>query len=198
MSAVRIAIIVLSSLVFGAATAFAAEAPEQFVMPQFPAGWAPSATHQDADQQITEYVPKGETDSRWESKITVEMYRHLNLPLDALQRRALAQIRDTCDGVIEGKFQSGVNNGFGSAFWTLGCKKLRNQPKVGETRYTKAIQSHGSLFVITRTWRTKAYGDDGPPISPAAVQEAIGFLSSSVVCEPNSAEHPCPATAPPR
>jgi hypothetical protein len=171
----------------------AADAQERLAMPQFPTGWV-QAFAREGEQEIVEYVPEGQTHDKFQDKITIETYQHLNLPLDALQRRAVAQAHDGCDGVVEGKFQSGVNNGYASAFWTLGCRHAK-KTTFGETRYTKAIQAQDTLYVITRLWRTKAYDKGEPSIAPRDIQDAVAFLSSSVVCRDGSAQRPCP-TAP--
>jgi hypothetical protein len=190
------AAVFFSVLFFGLGCAGAAEpnAAGHLVMAQFPAGWVQDLVRPGADQDLVEYVPEGQAGGKWQSKISIETYRRLNLPLDALQRRAAAQARDGCDGIVEGKFQSGLTNGYGSAFWTLGCKRDK-RTGYGETRYTKAIQSSDTLYVINRIWRTKAFGDGGPDIPPRATQDAVAFLANAVVCEPGSTLHPCPAAA---
>ena len=116
------------------------------------------------------------------------------LPLDAYQRRAMGLLRENCAGVFEGRLQTGVNNGFPAAYWTLGCKK-DSRGNFGETRYTKAIQGGQTLYLLSRTWRTAAYGDDGPPISAEAIEDARAFLGSTVACA-NSPQHPCPKDEP--
>ncbi len=177
---------VLSLFIVSAASA----EPEQLIMPQFPAAWTKVFARQ-GQEEMDEYVPSGQSKEKFQDKITVEVYHKLNLPLDALQRRAVAQTHAACDGVIEGKFQSGVNNGYPSAFWTLGCKRLK-RTQFGETRYTKAIQSGDTLYVITRLWRTKSFDDKGPDIPPPAIQDAMAFLTTTVVCRSGSTERPCP------
>ncbi len=172
-------------------TSAASAEPEQLVMPQFPAAWAKVFSRQ-GHEEMDEYAPPGQSKENFQDKITIEVYRKLNLPLDALQRRMVAQERAACDGVVEGKFQSGVNNGYASAFWTLGCKNLK-RTNFGETRYSKAIQAGDTLYVITRVWRTNRYDDKGPAISSQSIQDAMGLLTTSVVCQTGSAQHPCPA-----
>jgi len=170
-------------------------AAERLSMPLFPSGWVEART-QHGKIEIVEYVPEGQTSENWQEKITLEVYYELNsMPLDALQRRALAQTRDSCDGVIEGKFQTGMNNGYPAAFWTMGCKALKGT-SVGETRYTKAVQGGLTLYMLSRAWRTPVYGDEGPQIPPRSTEDAMAFLTTAVVCVPNNAEHPCPQGAP--
>jgi hypothetical protein len=195
MTPVRINI-VFGLLIATMASATAADSltQERLTMPQFPGGWA-QALALTGEREVVEYVPEGQTSDKFSDKITVETYRSLNLPLDTLQRRAAAQARDGCDGVVEGKFQSGLNNGYPSAFWTLGCRHAK-RTAIGETRYTKAIQGRDTLYVITRLWRTKAYDKSDPNIAPRDIQDAMAFLTSAVVCQDGSTAHPCPAAPP--
>lgn len=167
-----------------------AVADERLAMPQFPVGWV-EAFNRAGEQEMVEYVPPGQTASNWQRKIIVEVYHNFeNLPLDTLQRRAASQNRDSCKGVVEGKFQSGVNNGYPSAFWTLGCKRDKRSG-LGEARYTKAIQGGSGLYMLTQVWRTPAY-DTVPNISAQEVEGVMAFLMSSVVCDPDLKARACP------
>lgn len=160
-------------------------------MPLFPTGWGEAFARR-GDQEIVEYVPQGQNAESWQRKITLEVYRDLrNLPLDTLQRRAAAQNRDACTGVREGAFQSGINNGYASAFWTLGCERDR-ATGFGETRFTKAIQGKERLYLLTYAWRSQAFGKSGPGLTPHEVDGVMAFLTSSVLCEEGAADKPCP------
>lgn len=182
-------IILLGLSLFFAA---AAHAEEKLAMPMFPGGWIEAFARR-GDQEVVEYVPPGQNAESWQRKITIEVYRDLkNLPLDTLQRRAAAQNRDACTGVREGAFQSGVNNGFASAFWTLGCERDRASG-FGETRFTKAIQGAAQLYLLSYVLRTQPYGKAGPGLTPHEVDEVMAFLTSSVLCDPARGPSPCPA-----
>ncbi len=168
-------------------------AAERLSMPLFPSGWA-EVFHEYGPIEIVEYVPEGQTAANWRDKITLQVFHELNdLPLDAIQRRMQGQNRNRCTGVIEGQLQSGLNNGFPSAFWTLGCRYLKDMgsANLGETQYSKAIQGSTALYVISRMWRTPAFGDDGPAIDAQDIGDGVAFLTTSIVCVPGSAEHPC-------
>lgn len=96
--------LVILSLTFAAGSPQGAHAEEQLAMPKFPTGWVEAFARR-GDQEMVEYVPPGQSATDWQRKITLEIYHDLNnLPLDTLQRRAAAQNRDTCNGVVEGKF----------------------------------------------------------------------------------------------
>jgi len=168
-------------------------AGERLAMPNFPAGWVRASTPsapQSGPVEIYEYIPKNQSPQNWQDKITLEVHHGANtLPIDAYHRRALGGLRENCQGVFEGRLQTGVNNGFPAAYWTMGCKRYA-RGNYGDMRYTKAIQGGETLYLLSRTWRTTAYDDNGPPVSPSAIEEARVFLGSSVAC--NSAQHPCP------
>jgi len=168
---------------------------ERLMMPLFPADWV-EVFRDNGPIEIVEYIPSGQKPQNWQDKITLQVYHNLNdLPLDSIQRRTQGQNRNRCTGVIEGPLQSGLNNGYASAFWTLGCRYLKDviaaDGGVGETQYTKAIQGQRTLYVLSRLWRTPAFGGDGPAIDATAISDAVAFLTTSIVCVPGSADHPC-------
>lgn len=189
--------ILATGMILAANPAFPQPAPERkplaaerLVMPLFSAGWT-EIFKKNGPIEMVEYVPNGQSRGPWQDKIVLQVYHDLNdLPLDAIQRRIQGQNRNRCTGVIEGPLQSGLNNGYASAFWTLGCRYLKEEG-IGETRYTKAIQGETALYVLTRIWRTPAFGEDGPAINAAAANDGIAFLTTSIVCVPKSTGHPC-------
>lgn len=167
---------------------------ERLSMPLFPAGWKEVSTNR-GNIEVLDYVPANETITAWRNRITLEVYHELNtLPLDALYRRTQGQNRAACEGTIEGQFQSGVNNGFPSAFWILGCKKNRDNG-MGETRYTKAIQGGSRVYILTRAWRTPAFGEQGPDIPKREIEDAMALLTTTIACVDGAAKNPC--TTPP-
>jgi len=171
-------------------------AAERLVMPLFPAGWK-EIYRDNSSVEVVEYLPADQTPTDWQDKILLQVYNELNdLPLDAIQRRMQGLNRNRCTGVIEGPLQSGLNNGYPSAFWTLGCRYINDSGTagVGETHYTKAIQGSTSLYVLTRIWRTPAFGGDGPALSASTINDGVAFLTTAVVCVPNSENHPCQPT----
>src|SRR5690348_2322447 len=98
---------------------------EHIVMPKFPSGWIQQPPETGAIE-LVDYFPNGQTPATWTDQISLEIHHHSNtLPIDVFERRALTLMRENCDGVIEGKLQTGVNNGFPSGFWILGCKKAK-------------------------------------------------------------------------
>lgn len=168
-------------------------ASERLLMPLFPSGWKEVYRSRESIE-VVEYVPTDQSATSWQDKIQLQVYNNLNdLPLDAIQRRTQGQNRNRCTGVVEGSLQSGLNNGYPSAFWTLGCRYIKSGEGKGsgETQYTKAIQGQSSLYVLSRIWRTPAFAQNGPEIAIESVNDGVAFLTTSIVCVPKSEDHPC-------
>lgn len=169
-----------------------AHTDEHIVMPQFPNGWVQQPTQTGAIE-VVDYYPTGQTDTTWTDRITLEVHHRSNtLPIDVFQRRALSLMRENCVGVVEAPLQTGVNNGFPSAFWILACKKNK-EGNYGEVSYTKAVQGYGTLYLLSRSWRTQPFANGAPPVPKSQIDAAVNFLTTSVVCA-ESAQHPCPTT----
>ncbi|MCB2106945.1 MAG: hypothetical protein KDE14_04550 [Rhodobacteraceae bacterium] len=164
---------------------------ERLMMPLFPNGWIEASSTR-GNIEMIDYVPQDQSAGVWRDRITLEVYHDLNsLPLDVLYGRIQAVMRAQCDGVIAGRFQSGVNNGYPSAFWTFGCKRNLGSG-MGETRYSKAIQGETRVYVLTRAWQTPVYGDQGPDIPQRDIEDAVAFLTTAVVCADGDPNHACP------
>lgn len=168
-------------------------AAERLLMPLFPSGWKEVFRSRESIE-VVEYIPEAQSAASWQDKVQLQVYNNLNdLPLDAIQRRTQGQNRNRCTGVIEGPLQSGLNNGYPSAFWTLGCRYIKSGEGkgFGETQYTKAIQGQSSLYVLSRIWRTPTFAQDGPEIAIESINDGVAFLTTSIVCVPRSDDHPC-------
>ena len=59
------------------------------------------------------------------------------------------------------------------------------------TALAKAIQGGDTLYLLSRSWRTPIYGDEGPQVTQQEINAARDFLGSSVVCARGS-PHACP------
>ena len=89
---------------------------ERLAMLLFPAGWKNVTTYR-GNIEVLDYLPANETVTASRNKITLEVYHDMTtLPLDALYRQMQGQNCGACQGSVEEKFQSGLNNGYASAF----------------------------------------------------------------------------------
>lgn len=160
-----------------------------------PEGWTEAARSTQQGANVVAYVPQGQSAEQWADMLTLQVYNGLTaLPARAFYERAIANVQKTCDGPQAGDLQTGLSNGYPSAFWVLGCGRNRATGQ-GETSFFRLIQGDSALYMAQRTWRTKAYVQDGPPVAPAQAEQAVELLSSFSVCNPlaEGDAHPCPA-----
>ncbi len=158
-----------------------------------PVGWVEAARTTQKGADVLAYVPQGQSASDWTDMLTVQIFGGMAaLPAQTYYDRARGNVAKTCDGPRAGVLQSGLSNGYPSAFWVLGCGRNRGTG-LGETSFFRIIQGDSALYMAQRTWRTKTYTDGGPPVADAAAQQAIEVLRSFGVCNPLADGHACPA-----
>lgn len=165
---------------------------ERFLI-ALPEAWAEVARSRQQGADVIAYVPRGQDAESWTDMLTLQVYSGMTaLPAQAFYERSLANVQKVCDGAQAADMQSGLSNGYPSAFWVLGCGRNR-ATGVGETSFFRLIQGDGALYMAQRTWRTETYTEGGPPVTPQETQAAIELLSSFSVCNPQAPDHPCPA-----
>jgi hypothetical protein len=158
-----------------------------------PDGWVEAARTRQQGADVIAYVPKGQTAESWSDMLTLQVFSGMTaLPPRVFYERTTATVTKTCDGPQAGDLQSGLSNGYPSAFWVLGCGRNRLSGR-GETSFFRLIQGQTALYMAQRAWRTDDYTDGGPPIPAAESQAAVGLLTSFGVCDPQADGHPCPA-----
>lgn len=188
------AALALTLTLAGAASAAAQEATRQpeaygFALP--PRWQEIDRTLQQNVDMIT-FVPQGQTAQAWRDMVILQVYRDMTaLPAEALRDRALAALRAACEDATAGEMQTGLSNGYPSAFWPTACT-LNSQTGGGEIAYFRSLQGNDNLYVVQRVWRTPPFGDEPPTLPEAEKQEAVNILKALTVCQPRSADHPCP------
>lgn len=167
-------------------------AGERFFL-RLPDGWVEAARDRVQGGDLVAYVPAGQNIDRWTEMLTVQMFRGMTaLPASSFYERTRRNYREACDGARAGDLQTGMSNGYTSAFWVLGCGRNRTTG-VGETAFFRIIQGEDALYMAQHTWRTRPYGPaEPPPVPPQAQQTALESLQSFGVCDPATAAHPCP------
>lgn len=160
-----------------------------------PDGW--QMVHQSITGTVDtlSYVPAGQTAERWQDMLTIQVVRSAvgaaALSPDALYDQTQASYEQACDGVKLGGLQSGDSNGYVSAFWVLGCAKVKTAG-YGEAAFFRTIQGNSALYMAQWAWRVSPFDVTvGPPLLADQQKEALETLQSFRVCDPARKEHPC-------
>lgn len=164
-----------------------------------PTDWREVARNRVQGAEVVAYTPAGQDATTWTDMLTVQVFPEMTaLPASSFYERTRTTYRETCEDTRGGAMQTGLSNGYPSAFWVLGCGR-HGPTGVGETSFFRLIQGDQGLYLAQRTWRTEPYAADQPPPVPAEQQDqAVILLGTFGVCDPTSPDHPCPTAAPPR
>lgn len=161
-----------------------------------PASWQEASRHTVQGTDVVVYVPPGQNAQQWSDMLTVQVFHGMTaLPADAFYERTRRAYQDGCADSRAGDMQTGLSNGYPSAFWVLGCGR-HAAAGVGETSFFRLIQGDRALYLAQRAWRTAPYAaQEAPPVTPDQQQEAVRLLGTFAVCDPTTDGHPCPALA---
>lgn len=162
-----------------------------------PEGW--QAVHQSVANglETRSYVPPGQSAESWQDMLTVQVVRLSSgkpAPApDQLYAQTRSSYEQACDGVRLGELQNGRSNGYPSAFWVLGCARIKTGG-YGEAAFFRIVQGNAALYIVQRAWRLPPFDrTQGPPLPPDQQKQALEILQRFTVCDPSRKEHPCPA-----
>lgn len=172
----------------------AAQEGERFSL-QVPKGWKLVNRASSGPIETVSYVPDGQSAERWQDMLTVQVVRSAagaQAPSpDQLYAQSQSSYEQACDGVKLGALQRGKSNGYPSAFWVLGCAKVRSAG-YGETAFFRTIQGTSGLYMAQWAWRVAPFDTtEGPPLLEDQQKEALTTLQSFQVCDPSNRQHPC-------
>jgi uncharacterized protein YbdZ (MbtH family) len=165
---------------------------ERFFL-NIPQGWKEVIRTRQQGADVIAYVPAAQNAGQWTDMLTIQVFRDMAaLPAQTYYERSHSSYQKSCAAARAGELQTGLSNGYPSAFWVLACGQNQQQG-FGETAFFRLVQGDAALYIVQRSWRTTAFdADTPPPVSAAASQQAIETLKSFGVCDPGLAGHPCP------
>lgn len=142
--------------------------------------------------RLSEFVPKGETESEWSIKVSFESFKELvgSDPIEIL----LAEVnRDQkiCTFVQHFNLFSGLENNFPSAVRLFLCGK-NNTIHKGEVKMIKAIAGNDYFYLIKLHKRIKAFDINQPELGKKEIATWSSYIRGISLCDPSKPEHPCP------
>ncbi|MCF8479133.1 MAG: hypothetical protein K9H25_01760 [Rhodospirillum sp.] len=141
--------------------------------------------------QFDYFVPDGQSAENWEDMITIKTTRGPQAPgLKPVHERTVNAFKAQCQTYTATTPQTRIDNNIGRAFWILGCNRRRDMD-AGETVFNLFIQGRQAVYLIQRTWRLPAFGDEGPSIPPEEQQAAMALLPLFTLCDPTAGDGSC-------
>lgn len=135
--------------------------------------------------QETVSVPAGETVTSWSEMVTTEIFNGGQNTSPAAFLNSIGQRwLSSCPTPQPHEIHTGNENGYVVSMMLLKCDR---SPLTGgpENTLFRAIQGNDSTYLVQYAFRSELTKDK--------LDKAAHFLSRVNVCDPRSAEHPCPA-----
>jgi hypothetical protein len=175
-----------------ALAATGARADERLTLPA-PEGWRPLYAMESALLRLSEFaVPRGD---EVVDKVSFEWFsRALASERDPIEvaDQLGAAVRAGCtDGSAQGVF-AGYENGYPTAVRLFSCPRSADGG-AGEVMLLKAIEGATGTWVIVRARRVEPFDDGGSGLSEAEIAAWSTSLRGITLCDPEAADHPCPA-----
>jgi hypothetical protein len=173
----------LCLLLLTASPAFAFEGENLLVtMPQ---GYKVGFQQKNANAQITEMVPSGETVEGWTEMVTVQVFGGMKgVTPDQFRARMAQSWSGACANSVAGPPTIAVENGYPIAFWMMNCPLNKDTGKP-EWTWFKAIQGHDSFYVVQKAFKFDPSQDQ--------IVQWTRYLKSVAVCDTRLKDRSCPA-----
>jgi hypothetical protein len=151
-----------------------------------PPGYHVGFQDKNADRQIAEWVPEGETVEDWTEMVTVQVFHNLKAPLDGFMRDLEKRWRASCPGAESAHVvANAAEHGYPTLVWVLHCPK---NPATGKPEITwfKAVQGGDSLYVVQKAFKFTP--------SKEEIGRWMGYLKAVHVCDSRLPDRACPET----
>lgn len=157
-----------------------------------PERWQEANRTRQGNVDIITFLPREQSLQGWQDMVILQIYRDMTaVPAESLRDRNKASAETACDNATASPLQTGLSNGYPSAFWITACTRNK-QSDLGEVAYFRSLQGNDNLYMVQRVWSMQPFGERAPTLPEAEKTEAVGILSGLNVCQIGSARHPCP------
>ena len=166
-----------------------------------PAGWVPVLNKEDQGSRISEFVPKGQTQGKWDEKITIQVFEGLTQidPREFTDRIQEGR-RKLCPDLLTHEPNTRDINGYKVTVTRIECRdtKVDEAPEGVELRkieflMMKVIVGRQNLYIIQRAWHGNEPGPGYPFHSQIDAVQWGTFFRQAEVCAPSDPEASCGA-----
>jgi hypothetical protein len=182
-------VVLVAALLLGtpASAAEPAVTGENILVP-LPHGFRMAFTKRGPVNQITEFVPAGETLEDWSQMVTeVTLFGVNNADPNVLGASMAKGWTSACPGGVATKVTDGVERGYPIALWMYRCP-LNPATQKPESMWLKVISGQDSLYQVQYAYRRLATMEMIPPTT--------AYLKRIVVCDSRRPDRACPKITP--
>ena len=143
--------------------------------------------------RLSDYVPPGETDEIWSTKLSFESFRDM-VDMDPIQILLAEAANDNehCKFIQHFSLYSGYENNYPSSVRLFFCGENTFVNK-GEIKMVKAIQGDDYFYLIKMLKRVDPFEADQPEFAKEEIAVWSNYLRNITLCDTRKEDHSCPA-----
>jgi hypothetical protein len=190
----RTALLLAAALAWPTLANAQAQAPNERLLIELPAGWKVGYTAGEAGRFNTvEYVLETETIATWTRLLTIQLFYNATTPIDRYMELMKANFdqQQPCTNTTFTLMRTRQVYGLDAAIAMLVCPSNKNSG-LGELTLIQAVRGKEAIYVVQRAMRGPAYTPAAVPISTAEFQDWLTFMDKLWVCDPREAMRRCP------
>ncbi len=143
--------------------------------------------------RLSDFVPQGETDLAWNTKLSFESFVTDEEDIDPIQLLLyeVEQDQQKCNFVQHFNLFSGLENNYETSVRLFMCGTNEYVEK-GEIKLVKAIRGKHHFYTVRLIRRIPSFEVHEPEFETGEIAEWASYLKSIKLCDDNLEDHPCP------
>ena len=143
--------------------------------------------------RLSDFVPKGESDTDWTSKLSVESFVTDDEEIDPINLllHEVEQDKEKCAFVQHFNLFSGLQNAYETSVRLFLCGKNEFVGK-GEVKLVKAIRGNGQFYTVRLIRRLPPFSVNEPDFAKEEIAAWSIYVRRVMLCDDTREEHPCP------
>ncbi len=167
---------------------------DEQLIAQPPTNWQAVYVFNNETTRIAEYVPPGENNLNWQTKISFEAYQGQSaLAPEVLLRQQIEQEQNRCSFIQHKPIINRPENGYPTAVHLMLCGEVGSSG-FGQVRLMKAIQGQDNLYLLQLTRNLPAFEPGMAPFQRSEMAAWSRLLSQPFVCDDRIPDRACPDT----
>ncbi|MEX2489865.1 MAG: hypothetical protein WD356_10115 [Pseudomonadales bacterium] len=162
------------------------------LLAQPPDGWKQTYQMNNVTTRLTEFVPSGQTNTDWDTRLSFESFRDLAGadPIEVLLNE-VEQDKERCSFIQHFNLYSGYENGYPTSIRLIMCGENERTEK-GEIELIKAIQGNDYLYIVRMLERIPPFEVNQPDFATGKMAQWASYFKMVSLCDTAREEHSCP------
>ncbi|MFT5211829.1 MAG: hypothetical protein ACI9CE_003570 [Flavobacterium sp.] len=157
-----------------------------------PSDWQRIFELNNGDTRLSTYIPKGEAEDNWQTKLSFEAHEQL-IAVDpiSIMMGEISKMDDICSNIDHSNLFSGLENNYPTSVRLILCGQNAHSGK-GEVSITKGIQGKDYFYIIRLEKKLDAFEKGKPEFAKNEIAEWSTYLKRITLCDQApGTTHPC-------